>query len=362
MLETSRPLENKDVLRNSIVTLGLPANEVIKKLSVQLKGSTVVTITSGTPLADSMSIFDNLIPQISVTVGGSQGIIKQVKPHLLRMQQLFATGSLPTRRCTTGATVDDNPMTDAGFTYPTSTQISSFIEEIEVLFEHPWAATLQGKEDTWLDLRGKTTGVIQFTIGDYTAFQAFGNTAVISFSSQSSTLSVSAICAVGVPENKKFSIYKQTTSQEAFSSQTSNRKVKLDTAGATSDIFLFARDGFGGGAALNSGKRPNNNIIDRIILKYNGKVDVKDFYFMQLQNMNRNEYGIQAPFASSISAIDGVVHLNLLTAKDLSTALDSSKATDTLELYLSTKAANGTVTSYANPATVDIMQGQIIRP
>ena len=362
MTSTSRILEAKEFSRGSIVTLGLPANEVIRYLSCGLQGSTTVTIASGTPLADSMSIFDNLVPLISVTVGGQQGIIKLVKPHLMRMQQLMAYGSLPVRRCVTGAAVVENPLTDQGFTYPTSGQISSFIEEIQVPFEMPWAGELTGRFDTCLDLRGKTTGVIQFNCADYSALNAFGNTASITFSNQNTMIKVSAECLLGDFGAKKFSIYKQTTSQEAFSSQTSNRRVKLDTAGKTSDIMLFARDGYGGTTNGNDGKRPNNNIIDRLSLKYNGKLEIRDYYFQQLQNQNRTDYKLNAPFSSLISAIDGVCHINLLTGRDINTAFDASKPTDTLELYLSTKAANGTITSYANPATVDIMQGQIIYP
>ena len=119
----------------------------------------------------------------------------------------------------------------------------------------------------------------------------------------------------------------------------------------------MVKDGAAGTATTATGKMPNNLLLTSLVLKSHGNRDRIATTFQALQAKNRLEYGVQAPFASGVSLMDGVAHMNFLTDKDLRSALDL-RSSDSCVLYLSSES--GSVVSYTNPAMVTIMVGEVV--
>jgi hypothetical protein len=340
----------------------LPRDTVLKSIQLRLSGSVVTTFASGTPVADARSTFDNLITRIDVTVGGSR-VVKSVRPHMMRMQQLFATSLLGERRSSAAAAAATGnfPTVDAGFTYGTTTQTTTAAETIYVPFEMIYAEIGMGRESTWLNLKGAPSAELKLTTAAFAALLGFGNTAPVSYSASTFVIDIVTTEAQDVPASIFFSDWKQTLKNVQFSAETSDATIDLNKGNKLTGIQLFATDGAAGTATTASGKMASNLALTKLNLKVNGQTDIKSTTFLQLQSENRMRYGINAPMGSNVSLIDGVAHMNMLARKDLTTALDCRQPlVDSVQLILST-APSGTV-SYTNPVNVSIMTEELVVP
>lgn len=361
-VERQRKLQAITFQESQILSRELPRDTVLKSLQLRLSGSVVTTFGSGTPVASAFSTFNDLIPRIDVVVEG-QKTIKSVKPHMLRIQQLFVSTVLAERRCSAGASAatDNLPTADAGFTYGTTGQISTVAESVFLPFEMVYCEPGLGREATWLNLKGVSSAELRLTTAAFSSLLGFGNTAPVVYSSSTFQIDVLTTEAQDVPASLRFSTWKQTTKQESFSSETTDRAVDLNRGNRLSGVMVLARDGAAGSATTATGKLASNLVITKMNLKVNGQSDIKNTDFKALQSENRARYGVNAPFASNVSLLDGVAHMNLIARKDISTALDvRAGIVDSLQLFLSTNTASNV--SYTNPCTVDIMTEEIVDP
>lgn len=358
--ERQRKLQSLTFAENSILSRDLPRDTVLKSLQLRLSGSVVTTFGSGTPVADAQSTFDNIIPRIDVVVEGSQ-IVKSVRPHMMRIQQLFTSQILAERRSSAGAAASAFPTVDAGFTYGTTTQLTSVAETIYLPFEMVYADSGLGREMTWLNLKGASSAELRLTCAAFSKLLGFGNTAPVVYSSSTLQVDILTTEAQDVPANVAFSIWKQTYKEESFSSETTERPVDINRGNKLTGIMLFAKDGAAGSATTATGKLASNLAITRMSLKLNGQFDIKTTDFQSLQSENRARYGVNAPMASNVSLLDGIAHINLLSRKDLSTALDVRlPAVDNVQLFLSTNTSSNV--SYTNPVVVGIMTEELVLP
>ena len=99
--ERQRILQPVTFAPSTTLTRDLPRDTVLKYLVLRLSGSIVTTYGSGTPVADAQSIFDNLVSRIDIVVNGSR-TVKNVRPHLMNMQQLLATAQQNERKASAG--------------------------------------------------------------------------------------------------------------------------------------------------------------------------------------------------------------------------------------------------------------------
>jgi hypothetical protein len=360
--ERQRKLQSITFAENQILQRDLPRDTILKGLMLRLSGSVITTYGSGTPVANAQSTFDSLIPRIDIIVGGSR-VVKSVRPHLLHIQQLFAT-QIQGERCASAAAsaaTDNYATSDGGFVYGTTGQVSTVRESVLLPFEMMYAESGLGRESTWLNLKGVASAEIRLTCAAFASLQGFGNTAPVVYSGSTFVIDIITTEAQDVPANIVFSDWKQTVKEVSVSAESRDLTIDINRGNSLSGIMLFVRDGQAGSAATASGKLASNLGVLRIALKLNGQTDIKNTDFKALQAENRARYGVSAPFASGVSRLDGVAHLNLLSRKDLSTALEvRMPAVDNCQLVIDTN--NATNVSYTNPLTISVMTEEIVAP
>ncbi len=359
--ERSRTLQQVAFVASSIISRDLPRDTVLKSLTFRMSGSVVTTFASGTPVADTFSTFDALCPRIDVIVNGSR-TVKSVRPHMLKMQQLFTTNILAERRSSAGASASIYPTTDGGFVYGTTAQISSVSESIVLSFEMVYADPGLGRESTWLNLKGVSSAEVRITTNAFSALLGFANTAPVVYSSNLIVIDIVTKEAQDVPPQILFSDWKQTVRQITYSAQQSGAVVDINRGNALTGIMFMCQDGAAGSTTTASGKLLNNTALTSIQLLLNGQSSIKKVPGLAYLNaQNRSEYGVQAPMASGVSILDGVGHMNMLARKDLGTALPVRPPNvDNVQLVLDTD--NSTNVSYTNPITVTIMTEELVEP
>ena len=361
--ERQRKLQQLTFAPNTILTRDLPRDTVLKHLQFRLSGSIITTFASGTPVADAFATFDNLVSRIDIVVNGSR-TVKNVRPHLMHIQQLFSTGIQAERASSAGASAatDNYPTADAGFPYGTTGQYTTVRETVLVSFENVYAKI--GKESTWLNLKGVASAEARLTCGAYSNLLGFGNTAPVVYSSSTFVIDIITIEAQDIPANVRFADWKQTTKEITFSAQTTDYAVDINRGNKLQGIMLLTRDGAAGSATTATGKLASNLVVTDLSLVVNGQLIIKKSDFKALHAENRARFGIQAPYASNVSRLDGIAYMDLLSDDgrgDLDTALDvRPPRVDNVQLFLSTNSASNV--SYTNPVSVVIMTEEIVMP
>lgn len=360
--ERQRKLQSITFAENNIQSRDLPRDTVLKGLQLRLSGSVTTTFGSGTPVADALSTFDNIIPRIDVIVNGSR-VVKSVRPYMMRMQQLLVTQVLAERKSSAGASAaaGNNPTADAGFTYGTTTQLTTVAETIWLPFEMIHSDLGMGREATWLNLKGVASAELRLTCAAFSTLLGFGNTAPVTFSASTMSVEIITIEAQDVPPTIQFADWKQSTKELTFSAQVSDYAIDINRGNKLSGIALLARDGAAGSTTTATGKLRSNLLVTALSLKVNGQSDIKSTSWLSLQAENRARNGINAPYSSNVSLLDGFAHINLLARKDISTALDvRPPLVDQVQLFVNTN--DSSTVSYTNPASLTVQTEEIVLP
>ena len=360
--ERQRKLQALTFAENNILSRDLPRDTVLKSIQLRLSGSVVTTFGSGTPVADAEAAFDNIIPRVDVIVNGSR-VVKSVRPHLMRIQQLFTSTVLGERRSSAAgsAATDNYPTVDAGFTYGTTGQLTTCAESIIISFEMVYCETGIGRESTWLNLKGVSSAELKLTCAAFSKLLGFGNTAPVVYTSSTFIIDIITTEAQDVPPQIMFSDWKQTTKEILFSAETSDYAIDINRGNKLTGLMLFAKNGAAGSATTATGKLASNLAFTKLSLKVNGQSDIKTTDFKALQAENRARYGVNAPMASNVSILDGIAHMNLLARKDISTALDlRPPLVDNVQLFVNSNASGNV--SYTNPVSLTIQTEEIVLP
>lgn len=359
--ERQRVLQQLAFAESAILSRDLPRDTVLKGLTIRLSGAVQTTFGSGTPVADAQSIIDNIAPRIDIVVNGNR-TVKSVRPHLLKMQQLFTTQILAERRSSAAAAAATGvPTVDAGFTYGTTTQFTSVAESLYLPFEMVYCDIGMGREATWLNLKGVSSAEIRITCAAFTKLLGFGNTAPVTYGSSTLVFDVQTIEAQDVPASIAFSDWKQTTKQQTFSAETTDFPIDISRGNKLSGIMLFAQDGAAGSTTTATGKLASNNAFTKLSMKVNGQTDIKTTTFLQLQAENRMRYGVSAPMASNVSILDGIAHMSFIARKDITTALPlMPPLVDNAQLFVNSNASSAV--SYTNPVGLTVMTEEIVEP
>lgn len=361
-VERQRKLQAITFQENQILSRDLPRDTVLKSLQLRLSGSVTTTFGSGTPVADALSTFDNIIPRIDVIVNGSR-TVKSVRPYMMRMQQLLVAKILGERKSSAGAAAapGNNPTVDGGFAYGTTGQISTAAETIYLPFEMIFAELGMGRESTWLNLKGVASAELRLTCGAFSSLLGFGNTAPVVFSASTFKVDITTTEAQDVPAEIIFSDWKQTTKELSYSAETTQSAIDINRGNRLSGLSLLVRDGAAGSSTTASGKLRSNLGVTNMSLKVNGQTDIKSTTFLELQAEMKSRFGISAPYGSNVSLLDGYVMMNLLARNDLSTALDTRPPlVDNVQLFVDTAPAS--VVSYTNPISVTVQSDEIVMP
>lgn len=359
--ERQRKLQQLTFTPSVILTRDLPRDTVLKHLQFRLSGSIVTTFASGTPVADSFSTFDNLVSRIDIVVNGSR-TVKNVKPFLMHMQQLYTTMIRAERAASAGAAAatDNYPTADAGFVYGSTTNLTTVRETVLVSFENVYARS--GKESTWLNLKGVASAEARLTCNAYSALLGFGNTAPVVYSSSTFVIDILTVEAQDVPANVVFQDWKQTTKQILISAQATALPIDINRGNRLQGIMILTRDGAAGSATTATGKLANSLVMTNYNLMVNGQTSIKAGDFKALQAENRARFGLSAPFASNVSILDGVAYLDLLSDDgrgDLATALPvQPPLVDQLQLFVDTNTSSNV--SYTNPVSIELQTEELV--
>lgn len=356
--ERQRTLQGLDYAESAILSRDLPRDTILKALDVRLSGSVVTTFASGTPVADAQSTMDNLVSSFLIQVNGSR-TIKSVRPHMLHMIELLAFQTEGERKGSAAAAAAtlNNPTTDGGFVYGTTTQVSTAAESCTIFFEHVLAQI--GREGTWLNLKGATSAFITINTKAFSSLLGFGNTAPVVFTTSTFRFDFRTLEAQDIDPRTIFADFRQTLSQFTYSSQQTSRREDLQRGNFLSGILFYCRDGAAGSATTATGKLASDKVLDTITVWLNGQLQVKSTTFFQLQAQNRRIRGINAARASGVSRFDGVAFYDFLQNGDLSTALNvQPPQVDNVQVEMATQAAASV--SYTNPVEVNMDQHEIV--
>lgn len=344
---------------NQVLSMKLPLDTTLLGLEIRLTGAVQTTFGSGTPVAKAESTMDSLIPRIDVVMNGSD-TVKSVRPHLLHIQSLLATGVQSERFSSAGAAAVAFPTTEGGFVFGTTTQYTSVRETVYLPFEHVYCEPGMGREMTYLQLKGQNSAELKFFTGAFLNLLGFGNTAPVTFGNNTLQLEISTVERQDIPMNVVFDIWKQTMKSQQISSESFQLPVEIPNGNFLTGILLFAQDGAAGTATTATGKLASNALLTAVELKMNGQQSIQRSAFGTLQQQNRRDYGIVAPFAAGVSRLDGIAHMNMLSRRDLTSALPKMRPfTDNLQLFFDSAAAS--VVSYTNPANVTILTEELIK-
>lgn len=360
--DISRRLPSKSFEEGSEISIDIPRDSVFKHLQVRLSGSVVTTFASGTPVSDDTSTMNRLINSVSVVSNGSK-TIKNVTPWMMHMQQLYATAIFGVRRSSSAAAAVGFPTSDGKFTYGTTTQITSAVESILISFENVLAG--KGRMNTLFDTRGLASAELKFSTNTFSNLKGYGNTAPVVYSASTFLIEVETIETQNLPLNVIFSDYKQTTKSVDFTAQASDFLVDINRGNYLQGIMLEARDGASGTTTTATGKVLSNTLVTDLKLIINGTFNLQNTKFQDLQDKNRNRFGVNASYSSNKSLLDGYAYMDLLTPAGgekfgaLGTAQNvQAPDVDQVQLSVSTDAD----ATYTSTATIRIMTNEIVRP
>lgn len=360
--DISRQLPSKNFEEGSNISVDVPRDSVYKHILVRLGGAVSTTYASGTPVADDESTMGRLVNSIEVVSNGSF-TIKQVRPYMLHLQNLLATGQFGVRRASAGASAVDYPTSDGKFVYGTTTQFTSVAEAVLISFENVLAG--RGRMSTLWDTRGLASAELKISTNTFSNLRAFGNTAAVTYGSSTMQFDFETIESQNIPQGTSFSAWKQTTKQVDFSAQVNDSLIDINRGNYLQGLMILARDGAAGSATTATGKVLSNTLLTDLKLIINGTSFLQNTKFRALQDKNRSRYGLNADFVSDKSLLDGCAYMDLLTplAGEKYGALETAQNVqapnvDQVQLSVSTDAN----ADYTNPASIKILTNEIVKP
>lgn len=355
-LEKQRKLQALPLTGSGPLSRDIPKDTVLKRIGLRLSGSITTTFASGTPVARADSIFHSVINSIQVVANGGR-FIKNVQPHLVRMQSLLNTSIQGERGSSAGASaLAVKPTVDGGFTYGTTGQVSTVAETLTLPFEFIWSKLEAERSLTWFDTRDLSSCELRLQQNPYSGLLSGANTAPVVYSASTLQVDITLVEAVGVAKGQKFFDYRQTTKDIPFTAQVTNSQIEINRGNALAGLLFYAKDGAAGSATTATDRLASNALMTDMTLKLNGNIDLKATDFYNLQAENRARYGVQALYASNVSPLDGIAHMNFIV-NSIGDAVNTKSGVDSLYLYVST--ASGSVTSYASTAFLTIQTDEI---
>ena len=336
---TKRDLQQSVFVASSVINIPLWNDSCYRKLVMRMSGA-VQTTFSGSPIADQQAALASLISEIRVVAPGGR-VLKSIDPWVLRFMNLYSGGNLPERRTVAAASAQTpcNPTAD-GFAFGTTTQYLNILESLELSFEDKLARF--GRDDTLFEARGlPTNATIQIVTNPFAKLQRKDDVVTITYGNNTLVIDVMT------DEAAKFT--SQTIMREGFQmwqpqGQVVNNKLLLPQGLKLRGIVLKVRDG-------DTTKQFSNTAITDVgISKDGGRTQVLKTTFGKIQAQNKAS-GMNSPYASNISAQDGMAFIDLLTDGDPNTYLDTNLGNVFLEL---STAASGSGANYTNPLEVMI--------
>lgn len=362
--DISRRIETQSFQPSSVMAFKVPRDSVFKALQVRLIGAIQTDFASGTPVAEARSPMANLINYIDINANGGT-TIKNVTPWMLHIQQLMSSVVFGVRKASAGASAaspSENVTADSKFVYGTDDQYTSIVESVMIFFENVMSS--DGMKTLW-DTRGLASAEMKLATGAYSSLLGYGNTAPVIYANSTLQVQLSSVETQNIPRNIYFATWKQTTKSKSFTAQVSDDLVDISRGNFLQGLMIEAHDGAAGSATTATGKLLSNILLTELKLIINGSLYLQNTTFGDLQDKNRNRYGINAPFATNVSLLDGMAYLDLLSPKSGQKfgSIDSAQDlrapnVDACQLAVSTSSS----ATYTSTAYCNIMTNEIVPP
>jgi len=373
--EARRSINAATFAANSVVSVELPRDTVLKRLAMRLTARFSVAYSSGSPIVAEFGFFEAMCPQVEVIVNGNR-VIKSVRPHMLRMHASLVGGEFPRRATTIGASVATVTRASREFVagtlaYPSDTQFFLVNEQAPLSFELPWGYA-GSRYDTELDIRDVSSAYLKFYFGSMDTIQQFGVGASVTYGSINASVSTQIVENRARPRPQPGQImydYVESTTSATFTSAGRSKQIELQTGNYLAALGIQCRNG-------DTNKLFRDELLTNMSLKINGSTAIQGpVDFQQLQDDNLARYGINSPlgFSSYLSTIasvasahplKGFAFMNLLRNGDWNTAINTSRGAlvDRCTLEFDTPANSGDdAATYTNGLDV-IVQSHEIRP
>ena len=346
-----RQVASYKVEENKVETIRLPRDTVYKKLNFVLSGAVKTSYASGSPVADDTATMERIINSIMLRIDGRE-VVKQMRPHMMRMTDYLATGVLPPRYSKAGATKAVVPTTPGKFVFGSSGQYTAIREQAAFNFQN--VLTGDGQQSTWLDTRGASTVELEVSFGSLKKIQKDTDTADVTYSESNLRLDVFVDGLQNLPLDTKLSTFKQTFQEVVLPAGSNQVGYDLNKGNAIQGVLFIVRDGTAG-----SEKALSDELLDGIQLVINGTTVIQSSTFRELQYANMAMLGIERKESGGKSPLDGVCYMDLLTSTSSSKFGDINSAqlvkqpeVDELRVKLSNPTAK--------PATVQILLNEVL--
>lgn len=352
----------------------VPRDTVLKTILCKLVLSTQVTYAAGSPLTSPQGVFDRICPQVELNVNGNR-IIKSIRPHLARLNNLLIAGDVPRRAYSTSAAAPT--VTRAArewfagqVAYPATTEYFLFNEAFEMYLENPWGYA-GSRFMSELDIRDVASCDLRFYWAAITNLQGDGIGASVTYST-SPTVNVS----VQIRENRArprpepgqvLFDYVETSFARTYTGQANNQQIDLQTGNYLMGLGVYVNDG-------DTNQLPQENLLQQLQLMINGASAIQGPVSHQdLQDSNVSRFGVNsklglADYASTIASTadvqpaKGFAHMNLIRNGDWNTAINTSRqaGVDSIKLQFNTPASSGTdAATYTNALQVTVHTHEI---
>lgn len=313
---------------NQAVNIPLPRDTTLVGLYIRLKGQVKYTF-SAPVAARTEGAMDSLISAIQVETD-VLGTIKYLRPQFLHLQQLAAMGDGSRKLYNVGASATDYPVTEGPFQFGTTGQVTSINESVYLPFEQVFCEPGLGRELTYLNLKRCTSANIKFYCGALSRLNTASGSGLAFDSSTALQLEITTVERQDIGAEVIFNNWKQVQKTEVFTGVVNDKAIEINTENRLTGLMFYS---------VRGDKAPSNKLVRKLVLKKNGQDSLQEIDWLSLQDVNRNDYRMNASFAAGASRVDGFAHLTQIARRDLSTALDTTKGTGgvhSLQLMVST--------------------------
>lgn len=351
----------------------VPRDTVLKRMLIKLVLVTDVTYAAGSPLTSPQGVFDRICPRIELNVNGNR-IIKSVRPHLARLNNIISGGEVPRRAFATSAAAPTVTRASREWfagqvAYPATTQFFLFNEAFQLNFENIWG--YGGSRDmTELDIRDVASCDLWFYWAAITNLQGDGIGASVTYANTTVTVTPQIMENRARPRPEPGQVlfdYVETSFARTYTGQANNQQIDLQTGNYLMGLDVYVNNG-------DTNLLPQENLLQQISLQINGASAIQGPVSHQdLQDANVSRYGVDsklglAAYASTIAStadvqpLKGFGKMMLIRNGDWNTTINTSRqaGVDSIKLQFNTPSSSGTdAATYTNALQVTVHTHEI---
>lgn len=373
--EARRTLSTPTYSATAPSTVDIPRDTVLKRILMKLTMTVTATYSSGSPLFDQKGFFEKICANVEINVNG-QRIIKSVRPHIARINNILLGASAPRRAYGFSASA---PTISRGsyewfagtLAYPATTQYIQAQEAFELSFENPWGYG-GSRHMTELDIRDVASAVCKFYWQNSSNLINDGNAATVTYTNVAVTVTPQIIENRARPRPQNGQVlfdYVETSFSRTYTGQARSNQIDLQTGNFLLGVGILCING-------DAVYTLQENLLTNMALYINGATAIQGPVSHQdLQDENVVRFGCDDPigYAANLASIAtdadkhplrGFGHMSLIRNGDWKTAINTSRqaGVDSVKLQFDTPSSSGTDPGTYTNAMQVILHSHEVRP